>query len=92
MSEQLHRAVGNQEQDVANGKIAGYCLLCQIPYPCEYIRSPALIAENADLTAKLKLAVEALEAIDQAVVITWDIRAVVRNALKQMWRGKYESD
>lgn len=54
MSDELHRAVGNQEQDVANGKIAGYCLLCQKPYPCEYIKSPALIAENADLTAKLK--------------------------------------
>lgn len=31
-----HRAVGNQEQDMENGKLAGYCLVCQIPWPCEY--------------------------------------------------------
>lgn len=31
-----HRAVGNQEQDIQNGKIAGYCAVCQIPWPCEY--------------------------------------------------------
>jgi hypothetical protein len=31
-----HRAVGNQEQDVENGKLAGFCLVCQVPWPCEY--------------------------------------------------------
>jgi len=33
-----HRAVGNQEQDADNGKLAGYCLVCQIPWPCEYAK------------------------------------------------------
>lgn len=36
----LHRAVGNQEQDIANGKLAGFCILCQVPYPCEYVGKP----------------------------------------------------
>lgn len=31
-----HRAVGNQEQDLSNGKLAGYCLVCQTPWPCKY--------------------------------------------------------
>lgn len=31
-----HRAVGNQEQDVANGKLSGYCLVCQVPWPCQF--------------------------------------------------------
>lgn len=31
-----HRACGNQEQDVQNGKIAGYCIVCQTPWPCEF--------------------------------------------------------
>lgn len=30
-----HRAVGNQEQDVQNGKLAGYCIVCQVPWPCD---------------------------------------------------------
>lgn len=29
-----HRAFGNQEQDPANGKLAGYCAVCQVPWPC----------------------------------------------------------
>lgn len=33
-----HRAVGNQEQDADNGKLAGYCIVCQIPWPCEYAK------------------------------------------------------
>lgn len=31
-----HRACGNQEQDPQNGKLAGYCVVCQIPWPCAY--------------------------------------------------------
>lgn len=31
-----HRACGNQEQDLQNGKIAGYCVVCQAPWPCSY--------------------------------------------------------
>jgi hypothetical protein len=30
-----HRAVGNQEQDMQNGKLAGYCIVCQVPWPCD---------------------------------------------------------
>ena len=30
-----HRACHNQEQDLGNGKLAGYCIVCGIPWPCE---------------------------------------------------------
>lgn len=30
-----HRAIGNQEQDAINGKLAGYCAVCQVPWPCD---------------------------------------------------------
>lgn len=36
---QAHRAVGNQEQDVTNGKLAGYCIVCQVPWPCSFAKS-----------------------------------------------------
>lgn len=39
-----HRACGNQENDLDNGKLAGYCIVCQIPWPCEtaqaFLRKP----------------------------------------------------
>ena len=35
-----HRAVGNQEQDLGNGKIAGYCAVCQTVWPCAYAGTP----------------------------------------------------
>lgn len=34
-----HRACGNQEQDAQNGKLAGYCIVCQVPWPCETAQS-----------------------------------------------------
>lgn len=30
-----HRACHNQEQDVNNGKLGGYCIVCGVPWPCE---------------------------------------------------------
>ncbi len=35
-----HRACGNQEQDTQNGKLAGYCVICQTPWPCEFAGKP----------------------------------------------------
>ena len=35
-----HRACGNQEQDVMSGKLAGYCVVCQVPWPCTYAGTP----------------------------------------------------
>jgi hypothetical protein len=37
-----HRACGNQEQDVQNGKLAGYCVICQVPWPCDVARPTAV--------------------------------------------------
>lgn len=30
-----HRACTNSEQDPRNGKLAGYCVVCGVPWPCE---------------------------------------------------------
>jgi hypothetical protein len=56
MDQQLHRAVGNQEQDIDNGKLAGYCILCQVPYPCEYIG----LTTTADQSRVIEVLTEAL--------------------------------
>ena len=29
-----HRVCGNQEHNPLNGKIAGYCIVCQVPWLC----------------------------------------------------------
>lgn len=42
-----HRACGNQEQDTQNGKLAGYCVVCQIPWPCSYAASPPPAPDGA---------------------------------------------
>ena len=52
-----HRAVGNQEQDLDNGKLAGYCLVCQTLWPCEYAGSPAKTTESTELEALKRAAV-----------------------------------
>lgn len=31
-----HRACGNQEHNPAQGKLAGYCVVCSLPWPCAY--------------------------------------------------------
>lgn len=35
-----HRVCGNQEQDPQAGKLSGYCVVCQIPWPCSYAGTP----------------------------------------------------
>ncbi len=40
MSDQIHRAVHSAEHDPANGRLHGYCLLCGVPYPCDYVGPP----------------------------------------------------
>jgi hypothetical protein len=42
-----HRACGNQEQDPMAGKLAGYCVVCQTPWPCRYAGTPPQSAEQA---------------------------------------------
>ena len=37
---QLHRAVHSAEHDPPHGLIHGYCILCGVPYPCDYIGEP----------------------------------------------------
>lgn len=44
-----HRAIGNQEQDSGNGKLAGYCAVCQVPWPCEYAGKPTSV-QSARIT------------------------------------------
>jgi len=32
-----HRVCCGTEHDPANGKIHGYCVVCGVPWPCEYV-------------------------------------------------------
>jgi len=51
-----HRAVGNQEQDAANGKLAGYCAVCQVPWPCDIAKPRSyVIVENPVKCWKCKI-------------------------------------
>ena len=45
-----HRACGNQEQDTQNGKLAGYCVVCQTPWSCDVAKTKGVASpSNADL-------------------------------------------
>jgi hypothetical protein len=35
-----HRACCGSEDDPANGKLHGYCVVCGVPWPCEYAGKP----------------------------------------------------
>lgn len=35
-----HRACCGSEHDAANGKLHGYCVVCGVPWPCEYAGKP----------------------------------------------------
>jgi hypothetical protein len=35
-----HRACCGTEHDAANGKLHGYCVVCGVPWPCEYAGTP----------------------------------------------------
>lgn len=46
-----HRACGNQEQDPQNGKLAGYCVICQVPWPCDFAKPKEPLKGNASAEA-----------------------------------------
>jgi hypothetical protein len=50
-----HRACGNQEQDTQNGKLAGYCVVCQTIWPCDYAKPSRQIQQELT-TLKAKVA------------------------------------
>ena len=62
MTEQLHRAVHAAEHDPQNGRLHGYCLLCGVQYPCEYIGTP----KQAETIDRLRAENEALRAVAKA--------------------------
>jgi hypothetical protein len=42
-----HRVCCGTEHDAANGKLHGYCVVCGVPWPCEYAGKPPV----ADVSA-----------------------------------------
>jgi hypothetical protein len=40
-----HRGCCGTEHDPANGKLHGYCVVCGVPWPCEYAGKPPLSVE-----------------------------------------------
>lgn len=47
-----HRACCGTEHDPVNGKLHGYCVVCGIPWPCEYAGTPPVKLEAAIREAK----------------------------------------
>lgn len=50
-----HRACGSQEQDPQNGKLAGYCVVCQTPWPCEIAKPRSSGSRTRTVSAKKKV-------------------------------------
>ena len=51
-----HRACCGTEHDPANGKLHGHCIVCGVPWPCEYAGKPPASApseERVRLEARL---------------------------------------
>jgi len=58
-----HRACCGTEHDPLNGKLHGDCVVCGVPFPCEYIGKPRLIflpLESDVLTVRDSFAIAAL--------------------------------
>jgi hypothetical protein len=43
-----HRACCGTEHDPANGKFHGYCVVCGVPWPCEYAGKPLATPQLAE--------------------------------------------
>lgn len=43
-----HRACGGIEHDPMQGKFHGYCVVCLIPWPCEYAGTPPKTLEQRE--------------------------------------------
>jgi hypothetical protein len=39
-----HRACHGAEHDPLNGKLHGYCMVCGVPWPCEYAATPPVVS------------------------------------------------
>lgn len=42
-----HRACCNEEHDPLNGKISGFCVVCGVPWPCDYA-DPSSLRKRAE--------------------------------------------
>lgn len=51
---QAHRACHSAEHDPANGNIHGYCIVCGVPFPCDYVGKPSRDLEMEELRAWAK--------------------------------------
>lgn len=43
---QAHRACHAAEHDPLHGKIHGYCVVCGVPFPCDYVGAPGTRQED----------------------------------------------
>jgi hypothetical protein len=41
-----HRVCCGTEHDPLNGKLHGYCIVCGVPWPCEYAGKPPVEAQK----------------------------------------------
>ena len=88
-----HRACCGVEHDPQNGKLHGYCVVCGVPWPCEYVgpkpshaeRLDALEAENE----RLRQLVSSAPAYERDARVEIErLRAELATARKvlQMWK------
>lgn len=89
-----HRACCGTEHDAANGKLHGYCVVCGVPWPCDYAGKPPVMpshegntdASSADaIDTALALARMALTASPNS--LPWYLRNIEENlvvALRSM--------
>jgi hypothetical protein len=56
-----HRACHSAEHDPANGRLHGYCVVCGVPWPCEYAGKPPTPADSAPLVEALRKARAAVD-------------------------------
>ena len=50
-----HRACCSEEHNPAQGKLHGYCVVCGVPWPCEYAGKPPSDQQQVEITEVLSL-------------------------------------
>jgi DNA-binding CsgD family transcriptional regulator len=59
-----HRVCCGTEHDPVNGKLHGYCIVCGIPWPCEYAGKPPIVAVTLPDTMDMVLTIRQHQVLD----------------------------
>jgi multidrug efflux pump subunit AcrA (membrane-fusion protein) len=84
-----HRACCGTEHDPANGKLHGCCVVCGVPWPCEYAGKSPVSAERESIAVPRELfdrAVLWFETLGECGMIAHDEFANQTENSKAMWK------